>query len=122
MLVFEGNGVFKDYVGGFDDWQRQANQVAALPSAIKESRLPDPDLGFRAGPKKLSFNEKRELESLPLLIDQLEKEHEEINMQMASPAHYQKSGFISETKKRIESIERELAAYYKRWEELETRP
>jgi ABC transport system ATP-binding/permease protein len=117
-LVFEGNGEFKEYIGGYDDWQHLVEQKA-VPPAIKDPRPAKSPLISPAGPKKLSFKEKRELEALPGLIEQLEKEHEEINLQMADPALYQKAGFITETKKRIETIQIELAEHYRRWEELE---
>jgi ATP-binding cassette subfamily F protein uup len=121
-LVFEGNGVFKDYIGGFDDWQAQKelrNKASSLPLVKKGLRQSQSPLNSRSVIKKLSFKEKRELESLPERIEQLEKEHEEINMQMADPAFYQKTGFVTETKKRIEAIQGELAGHYKRWEELD---
>ena len=117
-LVFEGNGEFKEYIGGYDDWQHQVEQKA-VPTAIKGPRPEKSSLTSQAGPKKLSFKEKRELESLPERIEELEKEHEAINLQMADPAFYQKIGFVTETKKRIGIIEKELIEHYKRWEELE---
>ena len=117
-LVFEGNGEFKEYIGGYDDWQHQVEQNAP-PPAEKGQRPIKSSLRSPAGPKKLSFKEKRELEALPKRIEQLEKEHEKINMQMADPAFYQQAGFVTETKKRIEAIQSELTGHYKRWEELE---
>jgi ABC transport system ATP-binding/permease protein len=118
-LVYEGNGIFKDYVGGFDDWQERL-QKQNFPVSPEKSALPSlPSPKVQALQKKPTFKEKRELDALPNLIDQLEREHETINLQMADPAFYRKSGFITETKKRIESIRQELAAHYKRWEELE---
>jgi ATP-binding cassette subfamily F protein uup len=116
-LVFEGNGEFKEYIGGFDDWQHQTEKHL-LPSVKKTPRAPEQFVP-PAGPRKLSFKEKRELEALPERIEELEKEHEKINMQMADPAFYQQAGFVTETKKRIEAIQSELAGHYKRWEELE---
>ena len=118
-LVYEGNGIFKDYVGGFDDWQErlQKQNFSLSPEKSAPSSLPSPEVQARQ--KKPTFKEKRELDALPELIDRLEREHETINLQMADPAFYRKSGFITETKKRIESIQLELAAHYKRWEELE---
>lgn len=117
-LVFEGNGVFKEYIGGFDDWQAQ-KELNRLPQAKKSTRPEKGSLISQTGPKKLSFNQKRELEELPGRIEDLEKEHETINLQMADPALYQKTGFVTETKKRIEIIQTELIELYKRWEELE---
>jgi ATP-binding cassette subfamily F protein uup len=120
MLVFEGHGVFKDYIGGYDDWQSEAQKRFVAPEK-KVLSAPEKSLFGSAGSVKLTFKEKRELESLPEIIDQLESEHETINMQMADPAFFQKMGFVTETKKRIETIQQELALHYQRWEELEVK-
>lgn len=118
-LVYEGNGIFKDYVGGYDDWLELVEKRDAFLSVVpKTARKSVTYPSVQTGPRKPSFKEKRELEALPMLIDQLEKEHHDINMQMADPRFFQKPGFIAETKKRIEAIRQELAAHYERWEEL----
>jgi ATP-binding cassette subfamily F protein uup len=120
-LVFEGNGVIKEYIGGYDDWQRMkaaAEPVADVKLAMPEkSRPPIPP-----AQKKLSFRETRELESLPSLIEQREREHGELNGQMADPAFFSKPGFITSAKERIAAIDKELMAAYARWEELLDRP
>jgi ATP-binding cassette subfamily F protein uup len=72
--------------------------------------------------KKLSFKEKRELESLPLHIDRLEQEHKELSLQMADPAWFCKPGFITLSKERLATIDNDLGVAYGRWEELSERP
>ena len=122
-LVFEGRGKVKEYVGGYDDWQRMKEQAEPAPKAPpafdkKQSR---PALSPQTV-KKLSFREARELESLSSRIEQLENDLKELNLQMADPAYFQKPGFITSSKDRITSIEIELKAAYDRWEELSERP
>ena len=73
-LVFESNGFVKEYTGGYDDYlaQRQPTPNAAKPPRQpKPKPAADPDK-----PKKLSFKEKRLLESLPGRIAELESEQE----------------------------------------------
>lgn len=122
-LVFEGNGVVKEYVGGYDDWQaaKAATKAASkpMPVAPEKQVVRESDA---AEIKKLSFKEKRELEALPALIEQLEEEHRQLGLQMADPQCYAKHGFIAASKTRLAEIDNSLAEAYGRWEELAERP
>lgn len=120
-LVLEGEGRVSEYVGGYDDWLRQSqrrNDDAAIPSRIDEKKsVPAPQ---KEKPRKLSFKEQKEVETLPKRIEELEAEQQQIIEMMADPAFYRESGNkVAETKARLESREKELAEAYKRWEELE---
>jgi ATP-binding cassette subfamily F protein uup len=122
-LVFEGNGVVKEYVGGYDDWQaaKAATKAASKPAPVVPEKqiVPASD---STEVKKLSFKEKRELEALPALIEKLEEEHGQLGLQMADPQCYAKPGFIAASKTRLAEIDTALAGAYGRWEELEERP
>jgi ATP-binding cassette subfamily F protein uup len=122
-LVFEGNGAVREYIGGYDDWQRMKAAagpvVNAKPVTLEKPRQ---TATLPRAQKKLSFKETRELESLPSLIDALEQEHGALNGQMADPAFFSKPGFVTSAKERIATIDRDLAAAYQRWEELIERP
>ena len=48
-------------------------------------------------------------------------EQAELNAKLADPVHFQKAGFVSETKVRLMSIEAELEDAYRLWQELESR-
>jgi ATP-binding cassette subfamily F protein uup len=122
-LVFEGNGIVKEYVGGYDDWQNMKVHIepakkTAPGSGTKRFALANNPQEI----KKLSFKEKRELELLPALIEQFEHEHEDLSMQMADPAFFGKPGFITSTKKRLARIDLDLSSAYRRWEDLSERP
>jgi ATP-binding cassette subfamily F protein uup len=124
-LVFEGNGIVKEYIGGYDEWQamkvhtlpKKKTASASVSGTKRAAQTVDP-----LEIKKLSFKEKRELESLPALIEQLEREHEELSMQMAEPAFFGKPGFITSSKERLARIDSDLSAAYRRWEDLSERP
>ena len=125
-LVFEGNGVVKEYVGGYDDWQRMKagaepihTPAPAEPAIPKTRAAPEEE---RQIVKKLSFKETRELESLPSRIEELERQLEELNARMADQAYFSKPGFVTSSKESITLIESDLFAAYDRWEELLQRP
>jgi len=120
-LVFEGNGVVAEYPGGYDDWLSQrpdpvdekSERPAKKPLAPKRDEKKDK-------PRKLTFKEGKELETLPGRIEELEKEQKGIYEQMAGPGFYKVSGEnITKARARIDEIDKDLKAAYARWEELE---
>jgi ABC transport system ATP-binding/permease protein len=129
-LVFEGDGVVKDYIGGYDDWLRQRDSSAA---ANRESQAADSTPGSRtttadstskpgSRPKKLSFKEQKELEQLPKKIEALEAEQHVLHEAMAAASFYQQDkSMITQTLQRTEVLQQELTAAYQRWESLESR-
>ena len=116
-LVFEGDGLVKEYDGGYDDWQRQRT-VSQTPAAFPETLMRPSKSG--PAPRKLSFKEQRELESLPARIDQLETEQAALHAKMSAPSFYQQpKSDIAATSEKLEALERELAEVFSRWESLE---
>ncbi len=115
-LVFEGAGMVKEYIGGYDDWLRQRLVEAKL---IKASKDTPPTRAIR--PKaKFGFRQQKELDSLPLTIQELETEQEDLYRAMGNPDHYKndKSEIVGK-KKRLEVVKKILDTSYTRWEELE---
>ncbi|MBD3317378.1 MAG: ATP-binding cassette domain-containing protein [Chitinivibrionales bacterium] len=121
ILAFGEGGEVREYVGGYDDWRRQAEAARRTSAPKPTTSEPDRSRRSRATSTKLSYKEKRELEHLPGLIEELEGEQERINMEMADPAYFQRPGFITRAKERLEQIQSELERGYARWEELEER-
>jgi len=126
-LVFEGDGVIGDYVGGYSDWLRQ-RQDATKRSAV--SPAPRRDAGDKVPParpkpggkaRKLSYKEQRELEALPQRIEMLEQEQAGLQRQTADPGFYQRpAAEVAAGLARLETIAAELEDCYARWEELES--
>ena len=119
-FVFEGEGKVNEYIGGYDDWQRQSEvkrkEVAEKISAKTESVRKQCER-----PRKLTFKEQRELEALPQRIEVLEAEQQQLYQAMGDPMFYQKGkDEIANVKARVSSLERELAEAYRRWEALES--
>ena len=118
-LVAEGEGRWKEYVGGYSDWLTQRS-VAAVPEA--KVAAPAKNAARAAPVKKLSFKEQRELEQLPGELEVLEKEQSDLAMRM-SHAEYHKQGVaqLKADRERAAAIEKLLATKFQRWEELDQR-
>jgi ATP-binding cassette subfamily F protein uup len=68
----------------------------------------------------LSYQEKRDLEALPALIERLESESAKMHAEMADPDFYkQPAAKISSQHARLSKLEGELAVAFRRWEDLE---
>ncbi len=116
-LVAESNGVWKEYAGGYSDWLTQRPMAAAGTPSLTIKPQPAP----RDKPKaKLSFKEQRELESLPLEIETLEQEQQQLSARMSSADyHRQGADALKVDRKRADDIERLLAEKFERWSALD---
>ncbi|HBD4492939.1 TPA: ATP-binding cassette domain-containing protein [Legionella pneumophila] len=115
VLVYEENGKFNEFVGGYDDYKKHQ-----LTRNEQQTKSP---VSKRSSPEKaknLSFNEQRELSKLPQQIEAVEKKIEALHSQMASPEFYQQDAkIISEVTQLLAKEEALLNQYFARWEELE---
>ena len=122
-LAFEWHGRVVEYVGGYDDYVRQSR--AARESAAREiARDPDkpvqPAPEKRTRPRKLSYNEQRELEALPARIAALEEEQTRLKDEAASADFYKSpADRIHAVLARIDSAQQEHDDALARWLELE---
>ena len=112
VLIHEGNGIFKEYLGGYDAYRTEKKQQTSSVTTVSETR-----------PKtvaKLSFNEQRELSKLPKQIESLESNISSLHSEMADPSFYQQSApLISKSQQKLVDYEKQLAEMYARWEFLE---
>ena len=122
VLAYEGDGRFKEYDGGYADWQRGQKETPQAVASLSAS--PDGTaLGNKAGkPRKLSFKEQRELTELPAKIERLETEQRALAATMSDPAFFRDGGDkIAVATARTTAIGAELKAAYSRWELLDQR-
>jgi ATP-binding cassette subfamily F protein uup len=131
LLAPEGDGTWREYVGGYDDWVRQrparspgpAGEAArrASEGADKPSPLPAP-VKAAEGAKKLSYKESRELDELPSRIESLESEQRALTEAMSS-GDYHKRGAeqMRRDAARAQAIERELETAFERWAVLDAK-
>ena len=97
-LVFEGDGIVKEYAGGYDDWLRQRPPEIKKIEAVAAVKNIPPTRPPRLKPK-FGQKQQKELDSLPLAIQNLETEQEELYRAMGNADLYKKDGPGSPAKK-----------------------
>jgi ATP-binding cassette subfamily F protein uup len=123
-VVFEGNGVINEFVGGYSDWQNAVASAAKKPAASASSAAQKPAAPAanptKAAAGKLSYKLQRELQELPEKIEHLESEIAALTAQTQEPAFY------SQTHQQTRAVLDELSAKqvqldarYARWAELD---
>jgi ABC transport system ATP-binding/permease protein len=124
LLVFEGDGVVGEFVGGYNDWIRYRRERDAQQ---REERGPAPPAGALAtraplSPKarRLSYKDQRELTALPERLQGLEAEKGRIQAELADGQLYRGSqDALQERLQRLAAISVEIEGGYARWSELE---
>ena len=84
LFVFGGEGQVKDFPGNYSDyrdWVDEKEKEQRLPEKKEKTAKPK---AIKEGARKLSFNEKRELEQLEIDISKLEEEKTAIEIAMNS--------------------------------------
>ena len=125
-LVFEGDGQFSEYAGGYDDWERYQRQIpdaSGLPKKRPGEQKPaaPTDPKKNGARRKLNYKEQRELEAMPGKIEGLETEQMELHNRMSDSEFYrQPSERITATLERLDTIKQELEICYGRWQVLES--
>jgi ATP-binding cassette subfamily F protein uup len=122
VIVAEGGGHWREFVGGYSDWERVRDTVAATPKPAPKPASVVAQQQNVAKQKKLSYKEQRELEELPKLIAALEDEQGVLAGQLSDPDFYKKTP--AEAKRlhaRVAEIEQELMAALEKWEAIEAR-
>jgi ATP-binding cassette subfamily F protein uup len=124
VIAFEGDGILREYVGGYEDWVRARNfqKVAAKQPAPKPSQPVPLKAQISTSSVKLGYKETRELEELPGKIELLEKEQAQVTQQLCLPDIYRDSPEkAAALQRRFTAIEEELTNCLSRWEELEVK-
>lgn len=122
-FIFEEQGNIQKYIGGFfDAKQQQANAHTPKILTTREEKATTTKTGKPkiANKIKLTYNEQRELESLPAKLEVLEMEIEQLQQQISDPAFFQQSHTLTD-KILLELKEKqtELEQAFERWEMLE---
>jgi ATP-binding cassette subfamily F protein uup len=119
-IASEGGGGWKEYAGGYSDWQRARSRPAAPETAKQKTAALEPRR--RPQGRKLGYKEERELAGLPGKLEALEREQAEIAGRLADPVLYRdRPGEVKPLQARHAAIEAELAQLLARWEELEAK-
>ena len=114
-LVLEGDGTVRQFPGGYEDYVRQRGNSNTETQRHREEKTDEPPCLCASvlKSKKLSYNEKRELEALPEKIEALEKEIAAIEADLVAGKIY--------TSDRLAPAQAELEAAVERWAELAER-
>ena len=135
-IVFENDqaeGTVNEYVGGYDEWEAakqrredesrslgEARGTIAKTQAAQQQKTTKENEAGKA--ERLSYNEQRELKSLPQEIEKLEAKIAATHEEMADPDFYQSGGdVIAKKAQELKTLETELETKFGRWEELEAR-
>ena len=125
-LVFEGEGKFLEYAGGYEDWERYQRQIPPANSRAQRTAtatavaVPVKSRSFEKR-RRLSYKEQRELDQLPAKIEALEAEQVELHARMGSGDFYrQSSDKIAAAVERLGAVQCELELHYERWQILDS--
>jgi ABC transport system ATP-binding/permease protein len=126
VIAAEGNGEWREYVGGYTDWERTKAEAAirntqkpapAAPKPLQNAAAPTAPA---AKAKKRSYKEQRELEQLPGVIAALEEEQKTISARLADPELYrQNPDEIQRLNTRFAELDSLLMAALEKWEQIE---
>jgi ATP-binding cassette subfamily F protein uup len=125
ILAFEGDGHATRYPGNYEMYRTLKEQAPrALP-------LPRQEPGERAGvrgsgaaprsrPRRLSFNEQRELEGMEAAILAAEERKAGLEAALADPETYRKDGAgVARLRAELDAAAADVERLYARWQELE---
>ena len=123
-LAAEGDGRWREYVGGYSDWLAQRPAPAGRAPAARTTASPaaSPAVARERIRQRLGYREQRELDGLPAAIDALEQEKATLTAAMCAPDyHRSKPERLRADRERIGAIDGEIESAMARWEELEAR-
>jgi len=126
-IASEGGGAWKEYAGGYSDWQRVKSSDTVGDESLQRTQKGNARAKRAAAtpaPQKsrLSFKEDKELTELPVKIDIIEKEQGQVTAALANPGLYRdQPGQVKKLNLRFAELEAELASALARWEQLEAK-
>jgi len=133
-IAAEGDGRWREYVGGYADWEQQSARAAQIQAqqaqqargaeAAAEAAKPREGRDARGANRtvKLSYKEQRELDGLPERIASLEEEQKAITARLADGSLYVSDpAGAAQLATRHDEIEMELLEALERWEILEAK-
>ena len=118
LFVFCGNGVVKDFIGGYSEYRTFIEDLRREEKARKQQDSPGPaqEKPRADAPRKLSWKEKKELEQLEADLQALEAEKAELEKLLTGGSTDYKA--ISDASSRYEQLQTEMDAKETRWLEL----
>lgn len=124
MIAYEGNGLWREYEGGYEDYKVQKERSTVIistkdPKPAEVKAPAKPVSNSSATKSKLSSKEKIELEQLPVKIDELEQEQLLINQRLSDPEIYKNDPqLMISLKEKLIVTTNQLELSMRRWEFL----
>jgi ABC transport system ATP-binding/permease protein len=121
-LSFSDDNKIIECTGGYDEWlaYKQIHSQQGEGGVVVDKKEQYRKVKKTNRKPGLTFKQTRELDKLPVLIQSLEEEQNQLYEKMSDTTLYREEEKIKQVKKRLETIETELAGAYERWEHLET--
>ncbi|MCJ8169006.1 ATP-binding cassette domain-containing protein [Atopomonas sediminilitoris] len=133
VMVFEGQGRVREFVGGYHDWLRQGGDVALLgdrdvaeetaASSVSDITLPansPVQVGEPAKKNKLSYKLQRELDALPAQLEAQEQALAALQAEIGDAGFYQREPTEVQAKlAALQAAQEQLDHLVERWAELE---
>jgi ATP-binding cassette subfamily F protein uup len=129
-IAFEGNGVVREYVGGYEDWVHQGGRLVSFMDQEKESKAqaasaakaaaePVAKAPEKAPAPKLGFKQQKELDHVTKEIEKLESRIAALSETIADPGFYsQPQAQIDAKLKELAVLQAQLDERYAQWETL----
>ncbi|MBY6345578.1 ATP-binding cassette domain-containing protein [Providencia rettgeri] len=128
VIAAEGQGLWGEYVGGYDEWLAQRPQANAATQASASNAAPTPAAakpaaergGKAAKVSRLASWEEKELDALPEKIAAIESQQAELAEQLSAPDLYKDgSTRADEINQQLDQLNSDLEQLFERWEKLE---
>jgi ATP-binding cassette subfamily F protein uup len=125
VLISDGDGVWTEFAGGYSDMLAQRGRGVGAKARPVEKAAPAASKAAAAAPaasasrRKLSFNEKHALETLPKKIETLQAEAAKLNTAVAGDLYTRDPKRFAKATARLEEVAREIGEAEERWLELE---
>jgi ATP-binding cassette subfamily F protein uup len=124
LLIFEGDGIIRDYNGNYQDFLMEKDQLKEQASQVRQqdrqdAKVTETKVEIKSKNSKPTFKEQTEFKELGHEIKGLTQEKEEIERALLQPEmHYEE---IATKAGRLETIKQLLDEKEVRWLELEER-
>ena len=115
LFIFEGEGQVKDFPGNYTDYRANVSNDGKLKQTKSKDKVVVKNK-VAEEKRKLTYNEKKEYDTIESVIDALEQEKTTIGVQFNDPDLNPEK--MKELGKRIKEIDDEIAEKTDRWMEL----
>lgn len=116
LLVFEGEGKIKDFIGSFTEYRDQQAQNKNTKKSEPTKPTEEKQTKNTNSKRKLSFKEQKELENIEKEMPFLKEKQDEILGKLNNETDY---NIISELSQQLEETTSQLEAHEMRWLELQ---